>query len=181
MTTITAKAKFVRCSPRKMRLIADLICGRRVIDARDQLKHIAKQSVGPLATLLESVIANAKDQYDVTDEKLNVERVLVNGGPTLKRSRARAFGRAAPIRHRTSHIIITLKTDETLKPRSQDRSRIATMKAPAEPAAVKDEEVPAMHVDTGERSRGGNANERKDHQPRSKGFFKQLFQRKSGM
>ena len=102
-----AIARYIRMSPRKIRLLADLVRGKSIEHARVQLSVALKQSKEPLLKLLDSVVANAEN-LKLSKEKLYVKSIMVDGGPVLKRSRARAFGRAAPIRKRTSHITIVL-------------------------------------------------------------------------
>lgn len=102
-----AIARYIRMSPRKVRLLADLIRGKTVVDAEVQLQMALKTSKGPLLKLLQSALANAKGKK-MEEAKLYVKSITVDGGPTLKRFRARAFGRAAPIRKRTSHITLVL-------------------------------------------------------------------------
>ena len=102
-----AIARYIRMSPRKVRLLADLIRGKSVASAFVQLSVALKVSRGPLTALLKSAEQNALRQKMAAD-KLYIKRITVDGGPVLKRSRARAFGRAAPIRKRMCHITIVL-------------------------------------------------------------------------
>lgn len=102
-----ATARYIRMSPRKVRLLADLVRGKSVGEAEVQLRYSLKLARAPLLKLLGSAVANAKEKKLVQD-KLYVKQLTVDGGPMLKRFRARAFGRAAPIRKRTSHITIVL-------------------------------------------------------------------------
>ncbi|OGL65084.1 50S ribosomal protein L22 [Candidatus Uhrbacteria bacterium RIFCSPLOWO2_01_FULL_47_24] len=111
MTEAKAIARYIRMSPRKVRLLANLIAGKQVGFAETQLEIAAKASKGPLLKLLKSAIANAQAK-NMARDKLYIKTITVDGGPTLKRFRARAFGRAAPIRKRTSHITIVLATKE---------------------------------------------------------------------
>ncbi len=107
MIEAVAIARYIRMSPRKVRLLVDLIRGKNVQYAEDQLSLAIKGARIPLIKLLKSAKANAvAKKMDV--EKLYVKRIMVDGGPTLKRSRPRAFGRSAPIRKRTCHITIVL-------------------------------------------------------------------------
>ena len=94
-------------SPRKVRLLADLIRGKAVTSALAQLSVSPKAATTPLEKLLQSAVANAKSKQ-ASVEKLFVKSITVDGGPMLKRMRPRAFGRGAPIRKRTSHITIVL-------------------------------------------------------------------------
>jgi len=102
-----AIARYIRIGPRKVRLLADLVRGKSLEQAALQLSVALKAAKAPLLKLLASAESNAVVQK-MEREKLYVKRITVDGGPVLKRSRARAFGRAAPIRKRTSHITIVL-------------------------------------------------------------------------
>ena len=103
----TATARYIRMSPKKIRLMADLIRGKALSFAEVQLTVAIKDAAIPLRKLLQSARANAVLK-NMDAAKLFVKGITVDGGPTLKRSRPRAFGRAAAIRKRTSHITIVL-------------------------------------------------------------------------
>ncbi len=110
---IRAKLSYLRMSPRKVRLVADLIRGKSVEEAQNLLRFSPKAAARPMLKLLNSAVANAKEAEGYIDEaNLYVDKVLVDGGPILYRFRARAMGRAARIRKRTSHITIVLKEKE---------------------------------------------------------------------
>lgn len=102
-----ATARYLRISPRKARLLADLIRGRSVEDAEIRLQFSEKQARLPIRKLLRSAVANAKGKK-LEDKRLYVKKITVDGGAILHRFAPRAFGRAAPIRKRTSHITIIL-------------------------------------------------------------------------
>lgn len=95
-------------SPRKVRLVIDVIRGMGIREARTQLKFMKKAAAEPVLKLLNSAAANAQHNFSISEEDLVVKEIMADGGPTLGRWRARAFGRAAPIRKRTTHISITL-------------------------------------------------------------------------
>ena len=99
--------KNYRQSPRKVRLVADLIKGNRVAQAFTQLKALPKRASGPVHKLLTSAFSNAK-QMGVSIDNLFVENVTVNKGIVMKRSMPRARGSASRINKRTSHIMLTL-------------------------------------------------------------------------
>ena len=101
---VRAVAKYIRTSPRKMRLVADLIRGKSAQEAWNILEFTPKRATGPMKKVLESAIANAQNNNDLSPETLNVWRVMVDEGPTLKRFRPRARGRASAIKKRTCHI-----------------------------------------------------------------------------
>jgi large subunit ribosomal protein L22 len=99
----------VRISPRKVRLVVDLIRGKHVQDALDILKFTNKRSAPILYKMVQSAIANATSQHSVDADSLMVDEAYVDGGATMKRFMPRAQGRAFVIRKRSSHITIKLK------------------------------------------------------------------------
>ena len=102
-----AIAKNVRISPRKVRLVIDLIRGKKVGLALGMLDNTTKRSAPLVKNLLKSALANAEQHDENVDlDALVVKRAFVDGGTTLKRWRPRAMGRGAPIRKRTSHITL---------------------------------------------------------------------------
>ena len=103
-----AKARYVRVAPRKARLIADQIRGLPVDEARTLLAFSSRGAARDLARLLDSAAANAEANHELIAEDLKVAEVRVDEGPTLKRWRARARGRATPIHKRTSHLSLVL-------------------------------------------------------------------------
>lgn len=109
---ITAKLKFLRMGPRKVRLVADLMRGKKVSAVLERLPLIKKGATRPLLKLLQSAIANAKHNHSTEVDNLWVKSITVDGGPVLKRWMPRAHGRATPIRERTSHINLVLEVKE---------------------------------------------------------------------
>ena len=112
-----AIAKDVRMSPRKVRLVVDLIRGRPVNEAISVLRFSKKAAAVPVDKTLRSAVANAQDKADrdgdsVDIDELVVSRAFVDPGPTLKRWKARAMGRASPRRRRSSHITVVVKAKE---------------------------------------------------------------------
>ncbi|MBU0723170.1 50S ribosomal protein L22 [Patescibacteria group bacterium] len=101
-----------RQSPRKVRLVADVIRGKKVKDALQALSVLRKRAALPIKKLLQSAIANAIHNDKANKEELMVSEIRVDEGATLKRSRARARGRAFPIRKRTSRVMISLTEKE---------------------------------------------------------------------
>jgi len=99
--------KNYRQSPRKVRLVADLIKGNKVVEAFTQLKALPKRASGPIEKMLASAIANAK-QSGISEDNLYVANVTVDKGIVMKRSMPRARGSASRINKRTSHIMLTL-------------------------------------------------------------------------
>ncbi len=103
-----AQLRHLRISPRKVRLVADLVRGKGVEEALTILQFTQKRSSQPLARLIKSAVANADQKGGVNVDKLFVQAITVDGGPVMKRWRPRAQGRATPILKRTSHISVTL-------------------------------------------------------------------------
>lgn len=98
--------------PRKVRLVVDLVRGKKVLRALDVLSLLNKKASGPIKKLLESAIANAKHNFSLAADDLKIEKITVDGGPMLKRWMPKAHGRATPVRERTSHIKLVLSVVE---------------------------------------------------------------------
>ena len=108
-----AKARHVRQSPYKVRRVLDLVRGLPVDEARVVLKHTPRRAADPILKCLDSAIANAEHNLAADSEELVISEAYADEGPTLKRWRPRARGRATRIRKRTSHItIIVADTEE---------------------------------------------------------------------
>ncbi len=108
----TAKVTYVRIAPRKVQIVLDLIRNKPVEEAAAILKHTPKAACEPLAKLLKSAIANAENNNNMDVTRLYVAECFVCQGPTLKRIRPRAQGRAFRINKKTSHITMVLKEAE---------------------------------------------------------------------
>lgn len=123
---VIARAKFVRISPRKVRLLANLIKGLDTDRAIWQLTFNKKAASKSLLKILNSAIANAKENFDIETNNLKVTELTVDGGPALKRWLPRAHGRATPLRKETSHIklviseIVASGKDKKVKQVSKD-------------------------------------------------------------
>lgn len=121
-----AIARSVRMSPRKVRLVVDLIRGKSVAEALTQLRLLKSWAAKPVAKLLQSAVANAKHNHEIKEETLRVARTSVDGGMVIKRFMPRAMGRGVPIRHRTSHITIVLSgeaPEKKLKKEKKDEKQ----------------------------------------------------------
>lgn len=105
---VIAHARMIRISPRKVRLVADLIRGMSVAKADAELSFLSKEAALPVRKLMASAVANATHNFKLAKEGLLVKAIMVNQGPVIKRFRPRAMGRAAPIKKRMSHITIVL-------------------------------------------------------------------------
>jgi large subunit ribosomal protein L22 len=105
---VRARARYVRSAPRKARLVMDHIRGRDVEQARAMLTHGPRAVSVDILKLLDSAVANAESNYELGADELRIVRAFVDEGPTIKRYRPRALGRATRILKRTSHMTIEL-------------------------------------------------------------------------
>ena len=110
MPGTSATMKYVRTSPQKMRRVVDLVRGQHVEEARRILRFSGLGASRDVEKLLNSAIANAEQRPGVIAENLVIERAWVDEGPTLKRFRPRAYGRATKVRKRTSHVTLVVRT-----------------------------------------------------------------------
>ena len=109
---VRAKARFVRVAPRKARMVADQVRGLPVPDARTLLEFSPRGAARDLAKLIDSAAANAESNHDLIADELRIADIRVDEGPTLKRWRPRARGRATRIDRRTSHLSVALRPNE---------------------------------------------------------------------
>ena len=107
---VRARARYVRSAPRKARLVMEHIRGRPVEQARAIIGFTPRAVSGDILKLLESAVANAESNYELAADELRVQKAYVDEGPTIKRYRPRALGRATRINKRTSHMTIELTT-----------------------------------------------------------------------
>ena len=113
MAEAIARARAIRIAPRKVRLVADLIRGKKVAEARDILLYTAKGAAPLVKKVLDSAVANAENaaaekRERIDSDEMVVKTIQVNGGPTLTRFQPAPRGRANPIRKRTSHIELVI-------------------------------------------------------------------------
>jgi large subunit ribosomal protein L22 len=135
MQEVKAHVRHLRMSPRKVRLVADLIRGMSVEPALSQLRFMSKAAALPIRKLLDSAIANATHNHQLEKNSLFVKAIMVNQGPVLKRWRPRAMGSAAPILKRTCHITIVLDSKEPSATKTVEAK--SKKKAAKKPAAKK--------------------------------------------
>lgn len=174
-----ASAKFVRISPRKVRLVADVIRGLDVDQALVQLQFITKGATGPLRKLLKSAISNAIENHQLESDNLLIKEIRVDSAQTLHRWTPRAFGRATPIRKRSSKITLVLaeKVPTTSQPKTKKAvtgdlitvGSVDELKA-LEKTTTTDDKVESTTDQSG-------SIKGKGHQ---KGFVNKVFNRKSG-
>ncbi|MDD5110420.1 MAG: 50S ribosomal protein L22 [Patescibacteria group bacterium] len=172
--TVLAHLRFLRMSPRKVRLVASAVQRMPAVTAIDYLKVMPKAAALPVSKLIASAVANASHNFQIAKEDLIIQQILVNQGPTLKRFRPRAFGRAGQIRKRSCHLSVTL----------MERAGAVRAQLPSKAKAASEE---VKTVTLGELRRGvglgseagkGKADETKGGA--GKGFRRKLFQRKAG-
>jgi large subunit ribosomal protein L22 len=201
---VNAKAKFIRMSPRKVRLVVDVIRGLEVNKALDQLKFTKKWASKPIIKLINSAVANALNNFELDKNNLYIKEIRVDEGPTSYRWRPRAYGRATPIRKRTSHISLVLAEVKDSGKREAKKQKVeAPIKLgekPKEEKGVKVEEkkegeeklketiiekgllrqqseTSKKVIDPRLEGRGGHTKiEGKSH----RGFVDKIFRRKSG-
>jgi large subunit ribosomal protein L22 len=188
---VKASAKYIRMSPRKVRLVADVVRGLPTGKAIDQLRFINKKAALPMMKLVNSAVANATNNFELEEDNLYIKELRVDGGPTLDRWMPRARGRATPIRKRTSHISVVLseivesgkaeakkqKIEAPVKlgskPKEDDGVKL---KKPVEDKVERDEKGKKIIDPRGEGKGKHTAIEGKG----SKGFVNKVFRRKSG-
>jgi ribosomal protein L22 len=105
---VRASARYVRIAPRKARLIADQVRGLHIEKARALLQFSPRGAAADIHKLIDSAAANAENNHELIGDEMKVSSITVDEGPTLKRYRPRAQGRATPIHKRTSHIAVAL-------------------------------------------------------------------------
>lgn len=138
-----AMLKNYRQSPRKVRLVGDLIKGKSIVNAETELRNLTKRASLPIMKLLESAVANAKSQ-GVNTDNLMIANITVNKGLVMKRSMPRARGSASRINKRTSHVLLTLKEltakKETTKAKKAKPAKVVkAKKAPAKKVVAEKE------------------------------------------
>jgi ribosomal protein L22 len=109
---VRASSRYVRIAPRKARLIADQVRGLHIDQARALLQFSPRGAAHDIGKLIESAASNAENNHDLVADEMRVAEITVDEGPTLKRFRPRALGRATPIHKRTSHIAVALSPEE---------------------------------------------------------------------
>lgn len=190
---VKARAKYIRMSPRKVRLLTNLVKGKPVAAALDQLQFAGKAAALPVKKVIASAMANAKHNFDIAADNLFVKEIRVDQGSTLKRWLPRTHGRATPIMKRLSHINVTLgeikdsgiragrkqeaetpiKIGET--PAKKDGVKVETKATtkPVDSETEKDKKI----IDPRREGRGGHA---PVEGSKKKGFTSKIFNRKAG-
>jgi large subunit ribosomal protein L22 len=105
---VQAVAKYIRTSPRKVRLVVDLVRGRPVVEALALLRFMPQAAAQDVAKVVKSAVANAEQNNHMSAEDLFIIRIMADEGPTMKRFRPRSHGRSSPILKRSSHITVVV-------------------------------------------------------------------------
>jgi large subunit ribosomal protein L22 len=111
---VRASSRYVRVAPRKARLVADQVRGLQIDKARALLQFSPRGAARDIGKLIESAAANAENNHELVADEMRVAEITVDEGPTLRRFRPRALGRATPINKRTSHIAVALSPEEEI-------------------------------------------------------------------
>jgi len=109
---VRASSRYVRVAPRKARLIADQVRGMHIEQARALLEFSPRGAAEDIRKLIESAAANAENNHDLVADEMLISEITVDEGPTLRRYRPRALGRASRINKRTCHIAVALSPEE---------------------------------------------------------------------
>lgn len=136
---IKATLRYLKMSPRKVRLVADTMRGHKVVLLLDRLSLNSRITAKPLLKLLKSAVANAKNNFKYDLQTLRVKSIMVDGGPTTKRWMPKAHGRATPIRQRSSHVQLVLISEEPLIKKGSDKKEIKKDKVVKKKSTVKKE------------------------------------------
>lgn len=127
---VRAHLRYLRISPRKVRLVVNLVRGMMVEQAIDQLTILPKKSALPVMKLIKSAMANAEHNFKLDPKTLRIKSIVANEGPKLKRFQPRAFGRAAEILKKMSHVTVVLEdTAKSAAPSKKKESKPATIPA----------------------------------------------------
>lgn len=176
---MSAKTRYLRQSPRKVRLVAGIIRGMGVGSALAQLANVTKAARMPLEKTLRSAIANAENNFQKRRDHLFIKEICIDEGPDIRRWRPRAFGRAAPILKHSCHINIQLaeraEADAVASERAEAHEHAGDERVALPPVDEHKEIFDAARKGRHETAQQANIKEKK-----SKGFMKKIIQRKAG-
>ena len=139
---VTAKLRYLRISPRKVRLVADLIRKKKVEEAQTLLNFTTKRAARHLLKLLKTAVADAKNNFQLNPDNLYISKITVDEGPKYKRWRARARGAAYEIQKKTSHVTLILEeispTKKTKKKTKKEKTYQSSQKETKEAKETKE-------------------------------------------
>lgn len=145
---VQAHLRNLRMSPRKVRLVIDLVRGKSVAVAVTQLSFLQKEAARPVLKLLQSAMANAAHNHQLDVAGLRIKAIAANSGPTFKRFRPRAHGAAAPIRKRTTHITLVLTDEPAPASAAKEKPKARTRRRTAAPVVAPVASVPESSVES---------------------------------
>ena len=177
-----ARHKYLRIAPRKVRMAADLVRGKNVREARTILQFAVKGSSEPVLKALNAAIASAKEK-DGKEENLYISKITVDQGPTLKRWRARARGRAYPIHKKTAHIILELDEGSVKTAKVAEQKVKPTVLKAAKPVKAETKKTEAPKVEATEENKVPTSKftpqKREDKVKKGNPIARRLFRRKA--
>lgn len=182
---VKAKSKYLRISPKKMRLVTSVIQGMDTEKALVQLEFIPKRGCDYVKKTLNSAISNAEHNFEIDKNNLFIKEIFVNEGPTLKRWRPRAFGRAGQIRKRSSHLEIILEEKEPGKNKGAKKTakKEKIKEAEIKPLSEAEEVVSQEKKEESKKEQPVKPEPRHKtkapSKPKGKKVFKNIFRRKS--
>ncbi|MEX0616219.1 MAG: 50S ribosomal protein L22 [Candidatus Woykebacteria bacterium] len=109
---VEASSNNIRISPRKVRLVAEGLAGKRVLEALETLRFVPKKASSPLSKVIKSALSNATNNNKLDEKKIVIKEIIVNEGPRLKRYLPRSRGMAHPILKRTTHVRVVVEERE---------------------------------------------------------------------
>lgn len=190
---VKAKAKHIKMSAKKIRLVINVVRGLGVNEAINQLKFINKWAAKPVAKLINSAVANAENNFELDKNNLYIKEIKADEGQTLHRWMPKAHGRATPIRKRTSHISLMLAEVKDSGERQAKKGKIeAPVKLESRPKEIEgikiekkqEEKVKDAIEEKGKAIEDIRREGRRGHAPIEggghKGFVAKMFRRKSG-
>ena len=177
---VVARLNYLRIAPRKTRLVVDLIRGKSVEEAQTILNFTIKKGAYPILKLLNSAVANAKNNFQLDKSNLYISKITVDEGPKFKRWRARARGRAAEILKRTSHL--TLYLEEIVKKPKKEKAKKAKETKKAEPEVkgpVSETQEPREEIVVSKPEKPKLKPRTQIFKPKTGGVIRRIFRRKS--
>jgi len=164
----SARVRFLRMSPKKVRLVIDVIRGMDIEEAEHQLQFMEKLAALPVLKLIRSAVANAENNNKLKKENLFIKKIVADEGPTLKRWRPRAFGRAAPIRKKSTHITVVLGEQKI----TQAKKTTSKSGQLAKEAKIKKEERQVVdYKDIKHEAKGKEEKEKAQSEQKKKSFI----------
>lgn len=176
MDEVRAQLNYLGIAPRKVRLVTAVVKGMPAHRALQELEHRIKRAARPLQKLLRSAIADAQHNFQVGPERLYVKELRVDPGPVRKRYEPRAFGRAAPIRKRTSHVRLVLGVRGEVLADVRKRRKTTLAPRTVSPQEAQEQESPRA---AGQRPRGEVGRPSAQAKKKSADFVRRVFQRKA--